>query len=153
MELLTAEDHTNSIATDDISNKNGNINWEKGKNSMQSPRNSQKNRSPRLGSLLKWITGVWRPHIGVELPHEAGEVIVLEVLGEEDALEIVGIPHHEAVARIVPRHHRVGGRIVHHVIALAEEWRKLLVQKSSRCRRRRLGGRGRSSQVGEIRTG
>ena len=71
-------------------------------------------------------------HISVELADEAGEVVVLEILGQQILGELRGVPHHEAVVLRPPRNDRVRRRIVHHVVRLAQE-------------RRRRGGRRRAA--------
>jgi hypothetical protein len=61
-------------------------------------------------------------HVGVELPYEAGEVVVLEVARQEVALEGVRVPDHEAGASAgAPRDDGVGGRVGDHVVDLGEE--------------------------------
>ena len=60
-------------------------------------------------------------YICVELSNEAGEVVVLEVTGQDGGGELVGIPDDEAVASSAPRNNGVGGRILHHVEGLGEE--------------------------------
>lgn len=64
-------------------------------------------------------------YIGVQLPHKTGEVIVLEVLGQQVPGELRRVPNNEAVVSGAPGHNRVGRRVVHHVIRLAQErrWR------------------------------
>jgi hypothetical protein len=75
-------------------------------------------------------------YVGVELPDEAGEVVVLEVLGQEVPGELGRVPHHEAVVGGAPRNYRVGCRVVHHVVRLAQE-RRRRVRVRHRCRLRR----------------
>lgn len=57
-------------------------------------------------------------YIGVELPDEAGEIIVLEVGGKEAGGELGGIPDDEAGLCAAPGDDFVGGRIVNHVVGL-----------------------------------
>ena len=63
-------------------------------------------------------------YVGVELPHEAGEVVVLEVLGEQIPAELGLVGDDEAGPRRRPRHHGVRGRVVHHLVRLAQERRQ-----------------------------
>ena len=63
-------------------------------------------------------------HVGVELPDEAGEVVVLEVLGQQVPREVGRVPHHEAGAAGAPRHHAVGRRVLHHLVGLDQERRR-----------------------------
>lgn len=62
-------------------------------------------------------------YVGIELPDEAGEVIVIEVFGEKNLCELWWIPYDETVAVSTPRDDWIGGGIVNHVIGLAEERR------------------------------
>ena len=64
-------------------------------------------------------------HVGVELADEAGEVAVLEVGGQHTGRELGRVPDHEAPVRgVAPRHHRVAGRVVHHLVRLQQERRR-----------------------------
>ena len=64
-------------------------------------------------------------HVGVELADEAGEVAVLEVGGQHTGRELGRVPDHEAPVRgVAPRHHRVVGRVVHHLVRLQQERRR-----------------------------
>jgi hypothetical protein len=63
-------------------------------------------------------------HIGVELPDEAGEVVVLEVLGQQLLGEFRRVPHDEAGAAGAPRHHAVGRRVLQHLVGLDQERRR-----------------------------
>jgi hypothetical protein len=63
-------------------------------------------------------------YVGVELAHEAGEVVVLEVLGEQIHAELGLVGDDEAGPRRRPRHDRVRCRVVHHLVGLAQERRQ-----------------------------
>lgn len=63
-------------------------------------------------------------YVGVKLPDEAGEIIVLEVLGKKIFSELWWIPYDETVVVRTPRHNRIGCGIVNHVIGLAQERRR-----------------------------
>lgn len=63
-------------------------------------------------------------YVGVKLPDEAGEVIVLEVLGKQIFSELRWIPHDETVVVTTPRHYRIRSWIVDHVVGLAQERRR-----------------------------
>lgn len=77
-------------------------------------------------------------YVGIKLPHEAREIAVLEVLGQEMPSEVRRVPHHEAVIPGSPRNDRVGRQIIHHVVRLAEERRRRTpVHPGDRTRRRR----------------
>ena len=76
-------------------------------------------------------------YVSVELPDEAGEVVVLEVLGKKVPAELRRVPHHEAVVRGAPRHYLVRRRVIHHVVRLAQK-RRRRVPALHRHRRRRL---------------
>lgn len=62
-------------------------------------------------------------HISIQLSDEAGEIVVLEVLRQEIPSKQWDVPNHEAVVTATPRHHRVRGWIVHHVVRFAQERR------------------------------
>lgn len=62
--------------------------------------------------------------IGVELPDEAGEVVVLEIGGKQDASELGGVPHDEARLGGAPGHNLVRRRVVHHLVSLQQEGRR-----------------------------
>ena len=79
----------------------------------------------------KWVTRMTHgateirvTHVCVELPDEAGEVVVLEVLGQQVPREVRRVPHHEAGAAGAPRHDVVGRRVLHHLVGLDEERRR-----------------------------
>ena len=67
---------------------------------------------------------VFVTHVGVELPDEAGEVVVLEVLGQQVTGEVERVPHDEAGAAGAPRHDVVGRRVLHHLVRLDQERRR-----------------------------
>lgn len=73
---------------------------------------------------MKFEEGKEGNYIGVKLPDEAGEIIVLEVLGKKIFSELWWIPHDETVVVSTPRHNRIGCGIVNHVIGLAQERRR-----------------------------
>lgn len=60
-------------------------------------------------------------YVGVKLPHKAGEIIVLEILGEQIPGKLRLVPHNEARTRGAPRDHGLRRGVVHHVIGLDEE--------------------------------
>lgn len=62
--------------------------------------------------------------IGVELTDEAGEVVVLEVGGKEDASELGRVPDDEAVIGWGPRDDLVRRRVVDHVVRLQQKRRR-----------------------------
>jgi hypothetical protein len=83
-------------------------------------------------------------HVGVELAHEAGEVVVLEVLGQQIARELRRAPHDEGRPVVVPRDDVVHRRVVHQLVRLAEERRghgPLARRRRHALRRLRRGGR------------
>lgn len=82
--------------------------------------------------------------VGVELPDEAGEVVVLEIGGEQEAGELGRVPDDEARLAGAPRHDLVRPRVVHHLVGLQEE-RRRAASASAAARRRcvHCGGRGR----------
>ncbi|KAL5982470.1 hypothetical protein ACLOJK_016542 [Asimina triloba] len=55
-------------------------------------------------------------YVGVELAHEAGEVVVLEVPGKQIPGELRGTPDHERAPALVPRYQLVGAWIVHQLV-------------------------------------
>ena len=61
-------------------------------------------------------------YVCVELSNEAGEVVVLEVVGEEVTGELGGTPHHEGGVVFTPRNDVVGGRIVNQLVGFCKEW-------------------------------
>lgn len=82
--------------------------------------------------------------IGIKLADEAGEVVVLEIGGEEGASELGRVPDHEAVLGVAPRHDVVRGRVVHHVVRLHQERRRAATSAAAAAAgagagRRRLG--------------
>lgn len=60
--------------------------------------------------------------IGVELTDEAGEIVVLKVVGEEVASELRGPPNDEGGVVFAPRNDVVGCRIVYQLVRFGEEW-------------------------------
>ncbi|KAJ1390899.1 hypothetical protein SESBI_37143 [Sesbania bispinosa] len=65
-------------------------------------------------------------HVSVQLPDEAGEVVVLKMVRQDVSGELRNIPNNKGVVVMTPRHHRVGGRVIHHVVRLAQErWHTL----------------------------
>lgn len=63
-------------------------------------------------------------YISIKLPHEAGEIVVLEVFGEQILFKTPRIPNNEAGIVQPPRNNGVRGGIIHHVIRLREERRR-----------------------------
>jgi len=61
---------------------------------------------------------------------------VFEVFGQKVSGKLRRVPHDEAVVRCAPRHDRVGGRVLHHVVGLAQKRRRRV---RVRNRRRRSG--------------
>lgn len=59
-------------------------------------------------------------YISDELTNESGKNDIPEVARKESG---VRIPRHEAVTTISPTHHRVCGRILHHVVFLCHKRR------------------------------
>ncbi|PKI66158.1 hypothetical protein CRG98_013456 [Punica granatum] len=57
----------------------------------------------------------------IELAHEPGEVVVLEVLGQQLDGEFDHIPYHKRVAGAASRDDRINRLVVHHLIAILEE--------------------------------
>lgn len=62
-------------------------------------------------------------YISDELTNESGKNDIPEVARKESGEELVRIPSHEAVTTISPTHHRVCGRILHHVVFLCHKRR------------------------------
>lgn len=77
-------------------------------------------------------------HIGVELPDEAGEIVVLEVVRQHVAREGGGVPHDEAVPGSAPGDDPVQRRLVHQVVRLGQEGRQLRAVQQ-RLQRARFG--------------
>lgn len=80
-------------------------------------------------------------HIGVELPDEAGEIVVLEVVRQHVAREGGGVPHDEAVPGSAPGDDPVQRRLVHQVVRLGQEGRQLRAVQQ-RLQRARFGRHG-----------
>ena len=64
-----------------------------------------------------------KAHIDIELPYEAGEVIVLEVLWKQFALELSHVRYDEAIAVRTPRNQGIRGLIVDHLVAFQQKRR------------------------------
>lgn len=64
--------------------------------------------------------------IHVELSHEAGEVVVFEVLRQYVPGELRRLPDHEAVSIWRPRHGGCRGWVAHHRVGFAEEGCRLV---------------------------
>lgn len=60
-------------------------------------------------------------YVGVELPHEAGEIVVLEVFREQISGELGRTPDDEGRSVVVPGNHVVDRRIVYELVRLREE--------------------------------
>jgi hypothetical protein len=79
-----------------------------------------------------------KSHVGVELPNEAGEMVVLEVPRQQVALEGVRVPDHEAAAAGAPGDDGVGRRVGDHVVDLGEKRRDVRWLRHDHDRRRFL---------------
>lgn len=91
-----------------------------------------------------WLNlGFLRSYIGIQLTNEAGEIVVFEVFGEKGTWKLRRVPHDEAIVRWAPRDDRVARRIFHHVVGLAEEWRRWSVGVKQRSGMRVSGRRRR----------
>uniref|UniRef100_A0A453LDK8 Uncharacterized protein n=1 Tax=Aegilops tauschii subsp. strangulata TaxID=200361 RepID=A0A453LDK8_AEGTS len=93
-----------------------------------------------------------RTYVGVELPHEAREVVVLEVLGEQVPGELRRPPHHERRPVLAPRDHVVHRRVLDELVRLGQERRRQgplprRVRRRRQPRHRRRGRRLRPSPV------
>lgn len=66
--------------------------------------------------------------ISVELADKAGEIVVLEVVGEEIAGELRGTPDDESGVVFAPGDNVIGGGIVDQLVSLGEErgWDRLV---------------------------
>ena len=60
-------------------------------------------------------------YIGVELANEAGEVVVLEVVGKKVPGELGGSPNDEGGVVFAPRDYVIRGGIVHQLVCLGQE--------------------------------
>lgn len=87
------------------------------KDRSQSRKNTQ-----TVIKIMKWEQGR-NTHISIELPDEAGKVIVLEILGQKVPCELGVVPHHEAIVSGTPGHHVIGGWVVHHVVGFVQKRR------------------------------
>lgn len=65
-------------------------------------------------------------HIDIELPHEAGKVAVLEILGEHHNRELGHVLDHKAVIALTPRDYRVRFFVVDHLVTFFQK-------RSHRC--------------------
>lgn len=74
--------------------------------------------------MRKQRKGVEKTHIGVELADEAGEVVVLEIIGEQIPRKISGLPNDKGIAVFVPRNHIVGDGIVHQLVRFRQKRRR-----------------------------
>lgn len=64
-----------------------------------------------------------RTYIDVELPHEAGEIAVLEVFRKQPDRELGHVPDDKAITCLTPRYDGVCGLVVHHLVAfLQKRW-------------------------------
>lgn len=77
--------------------------------------------SEKLIGELPSILGGLLESVGVELPDEAGEVIVFEELGEEVTGEFRGAPDDKSGAIMVPRDDMISGRVIDKVEGLDKE--------------------------------
>jgi len=62
-------------------------------------------------------------YISVELPNEAGEVVVLEVPWQQHRPKYMRIPNYEAIVGGAPRHNGIRGWVINHVVRLGKERR------------------------------
>lgn len=62
-------------------------------------------------------------YIGIKLPNEAGEIVVLEVIGKQVAGKLGRAPDHEGGFVLPPRHNVIGGGVIHEVVGLRQEGR------------------------------
>lgn len=73
-----------------------------------------------LEELIGKLPSVWynlSKTVGVELAHEAGEIVVLEVVGEEVAGELGGTPDHESGVVFAPRDDVVGCWVIDQLVS------------------------------------
>lgn len=63
-------------------------------------------------------------YICIELADKAGEIAVLEVLGQQISREFHLIPHNKTIVILTPRHHRIRRWIIHHFICLCKKRRR-----------------------------
>lgn len=74
---------------------------------------------------MKIHTGITsNTYICVELPNEAGEIVVLEIPRQKGHSKSVGIPDHEAITREAPGDHLIGYWVIDHVEGLRKERRR-----------------------------
>lgn len=75
-------------------------------------------------------------HISIELSDEAGEIVVLEILGQKLFRELRHVPNNEAIVPAAPRHHVVRQWIVNHIVSFAQKRRNRAHRRRRRVRRR-----------------
>ena len=73
--------------------------------------------------MKRW-SGETPTHVGVELPDEAGEVVVLEVRGQQRLREDEGVGDDEAVVPPAPADDPVRPGVLHHHVRLPHERRR-----------------------------
>jgi len=78
----------------------------------------QKNMTKRKKWEIFWDVCT---HIGVELPHKAWEVVVLEVVGQDISWELRGSPHHKGGVIFTPWHNVISAGIINKLIGFGEE--------------------------------
>lgn len=66
-------------------------------------------------------------YVSVELPDEAGEIVVLEVSREEVHHKRMRVPNHKAATCSAPRDYPISTRVIHHVISLVQKRRRACV--------------------------
>lgn len=71
-------------------------------------------------------------YVSVELANEAGEIVMLKVLGEQIAGEFSGAPYYESGSVFVPGNEVVHSGVVHQLEGLDQEWSR---QRSLRLSR------------------
>lgn len=63
-------------------------------------------------------------YISIKLPDEAGEIVMLKILGQQVLCKFWRVPDDEAVVRRAPGHDRIGSRIIDHFVGLGEKGRR-----------------------------
>nr|GMD02406.1 hypothetical protein Iba_chr05fCG16320 [Ipomoea batatas] len=76
-------------------------------------------------AIFNWFAHKIFFFLGVQLSDKTGEVVVLEVFGQNIFSEPRHIPNHETLVALTPRNHCIGRRIIHHGICLTQKrrWR------------------------------
>ena len=79
-------------------------------------------------------------YISVQLPNEAGEVVVLEVPWQQHCPKDMRIPNYEAIVGGAPRHNSICGWVINHVVCLGEERRRAAIMEPIHWPRLAIGG-------------